>query len=149
MKRALLFGKVKTSRRAGRAFRVVTSHREVPRLSTPIRVVASLAAALLLVNFGAPAAHAAGPVLSVSSASLSRDALSQLSFDATVSVDGVQGSGKVCSSSNYDCNLYLNAQYADGGNTILQRTTIAWGRRSPIHTSSLALSASPRSFRFR
>ncbi len=72
------------------------------------------------------------PVVSVSPVSVGRDSSSGfLTFDVNVAVDGVQGVGRICSSSQYDCHLTLYAQYVNGGVNQLQATTIAWGAAFP------------------
>jgi len=90
-----------------------------------------MTAALLLVVLGATAANATTQVVSVTSASVGRDATSKFTFDVMTTTDAVQGAGRVCTYSQYTCTLVLSAQLVDGATVDLQSATIAWGATFP------------------
>ncbi|HWH25193.1 MAG TPA: RHS repeat-associated core domain-containing protein [Pseudolysinimonas sp.] len=69
--------------------------------------------------------------VSISVGSIGRSA-SNLTFDVTATVSKVQGSGRICSASQYTCTLSLIAQSVEGDAVRLQNVTIPWGATFPF-----------------
>jgi RHS repeat-associated protein len=94
----------------------------------------------MIVTLGATAAQAVTPTVSVSSASVGRDAANNLTWDVTATTGNVQGTGQICPNSANSCTFYLYGQLENGNTEELQRSTIAWGTTFPYSKHFVAAS---------